>query len=364
MNERFDVAVIGAGPAGTAAAITTARLGARILLLERGRYPRHKVCGEFISPESSGLLHALLEESGEGALLDNAVRITWARVFADGKQLQARLQPAALSIARFDLDSALWRAAGNAGAECRQQITVESVQGKHIFVLKTSAGDLEARTVINAAGRWPGGQGAAAKAKAPEGAKWLGLKAHFLEGLGDAEASVDLYFFEGGYCGVQPVGSGQVNVCAMVRGDIATTLEQVFAANQKLWRRSRRWEQATPLVATSPLIFREPRPLNGEILNVGDAAGFVDPFVGDGISVALRSGSLAAEVLRKSESLQWAAGRYRAEYEKHFLPVFRNAARVRRVLSFPAAMRKMALRVLRAPGMAEFVVEKTRIRSR
>ena len=190
------------------------------------------------------------------------------------------------------------------------------------------------------------------------------MKAHFLEGLGDAEASVDLYFFEGGYCGVQPVGSGRVNVCAMVRADIATTREQVFARDQDLWKRSRGWEQATPLVATSPLIFREPRPLNGEILNVGDAAGFVDPFVGDGISMALRNGSLAAEILRKSESRQLAAGRYRAEYERQFLPVFRNAARMRRVLSFPAVMRKMALRALRAPGVAEFVVEKTRIRGR
>src|ERR1041385_2073289 len=60
MSDRYDLAVIGGGPAGTAAAITAARRGKRVALLERGRYPRHKVCGEFVSAESLELLEALL----------------------------------------------------------------------------------------------------------------------------------------------------------------------------------------------------------------------------------------------------------------------------------------------------------------
>ncbi len=96
------------------------------------------------------------------------------------------------------------------------------------------------------------------------GEKWIGLKAHFAEPPSDP--SVDLYFFEGGYCGVQPVDSdgqvrpGRVNACAMVRADVASTLPEVFARHPALRERSRNWTPLSDPVSTSPLIFREPQP--------------------------------------------------------------------------------------------------------
>ena len=81
-------------------------------------------------------------------------------------------------------------------------------------------------------------------------------------------------------------------------------------------------------VSTSPLVFREPHPERDEILMTGDAAGFVDPFVGDGISLALRSGTLAGECLipffAGRIALRQAACDYRSEYEQRLSPVFRT----------------------------------------
>ena len=108
-----DLIIIGGGPAGTSAAISAARLGASVLLLERGRLPRHKVCGEFVSAESLSLLADLLD-SQHSAWLRDAIRISRARVFVDGRMLQAKVDPAAASIARVDLDIALWHSAENA----------------------------------------------------------------------------------------------------------------------------------------------------------------------------------------------------------------------------------------------------------
>src|SRR5690242_1322304 len=101
----YDLIVAGAGPAGSSAAITAALAGARVLLLERGRFPRQKVCGEFVSAESLNLLASLLQPPHR-AILDNAIPIPRARIFLDGRTLQTPVDPPASSIARLELDVA------------------------------------------------------------------------------------------------------------------------------------------------------------------------------------------------------------------------------------------------------------------
>jgi flavin-dependent dehydrogenase len=185
-------------------------------------------------------------------------------------------------------------------------------------------------------------------------------------------ASVDLYFFDGGYCGVQPVDlgdgaerSGRVNACAMVRADVATTLPEVFACHPQLQERSRDWKPLTDTVTTSPLVFREPQPERDGILMVGDAAAFVDPFVGDGISLALRSGRMAGNSLMpffaRITSLPDAARNYRATYEERLVPVFRTSSKIRRMLRLPQAVRIPILRFLeKSPAITRYMVRKTR----
>ena len=270
------------------------------------------------------------------ALIQDAVRIPRARVFLDGRTLQASVDPPAASIARFELDVALWQSARSAGVDARQQVTVQSVAGHGPFRIATSDGEFESRALVNASGRWsnlnlpPGENGVPRE-------KWLGVKAHFAEP--PSEPSVDLYFFEGGYCGVQPVAvagesGGRVNASAMVRADVASTLPEVFARHPALRERSRNWSLLSDPVSTSPLIFRQPEPERDGMLMVGDAAGFVDPFVGDGISLALRGGALAAHCLESffsgEASLLEAARRYGRPTSnrccRYFAPRPRSAA--------------------------------------
>ena len=297
----YDLTIVGGGPAGTSAAISAARSGASVLLLERGRLPRHKVCGEFVSAESLALLENLLDSRHAG-LLQDAIRISRARIFLDGRTLRTRVDPPAASIARVDLDAALWESAQSFGVDARQQVTVQSVAGAGPFRVVTSGGEFEARALVNASGRWSNLNRPPAENGMPQ-EKWLGVKGHFAEPI--SEPSVDLYFFNGGYCGVQPVtvvddppGRSRVNASAMVRADVASTLPQVFEKHPALRERSRKWTALSDPVSTSPLIFRAPEPQRDGMLMVGDSAGFVDPFVGDGISLALRSGALAARCLQ------------------------------------------------------------------
>jgi menaquinone-9 beta-reductase len=364
----YDLIVIGGGPAGSSAAIICARAGARVLLLERGRFPRHKVCGEFVSAESLDLLANLLSPQ-YFSLLAEAVRIPGARMFLDGRMLQTPVDPPAASISRLDLDAALWDSAEFSGVESRQQTAVQAIAGGGPFVVKTSVGEFESRTLINASGRWSN-LNPAPPDTTNSSVKWLGLKGHFAES--SPPASVDLYFFEGGYCGVQPVDikdsashSARVNACAMVRADIASTLHEVFRCHPELQERSRQWKPLSDPVSTSPLIFRKPQLENDGVLLAGDAAAFVDPFIGDGISLALRSGTFVGQCLipffAGKISLAEAAQDYREIYARQLAPVFHTSSKIRRVLSWPKTVRMPVLRLLeKTPAITRYLVSKTR----
>jgi flavin-dependent dehydrogenase len=222
---KFDVAVIGGGPAGSSAAIAMARSGVKAVLLESGEFPRHKVCGEFVSAESLDALRDLLRGvPGADGMLRSAPVIDTVRLFRHDSAIRARLSPPALSIARYQLDTLLWKAVRQAGVEARSNCEVRALEGAGPFYLDTSLGAVEAAAVIVASGRW---SRFTPRTPLPDGGKWIGLKAHFREQR--PPRSTDLYFFEHGYCGVQPVADAMVNACAMVRSDRATSLEEVFA---------------------------------------------------------------------------------------------------------------------------------------
>jgi flavin-dependent dehydrogenase len=242
------------------------------------------------------------------------------------------------------------------------------VTGSGPFTLRTPAEELHVRAVINASGRWSNLKSAGPDPLPDRREQWLGLKAHFSEP--SPHPSVDLYFFEGGYCGVQPVelaGSreGRVNACAMVRSDVARSLPEVFALHPELSGRARKWQPLMEPVSTSPLIFREPEPVENGVLMVGDAAAFVDPFIGDGISLALRSGALAGECLvpffKSGISLAEAATQYQRAYRNRLLPVFRNSSQLRRLLRLPRPLRKSVGHLLEtAPALSRLLVRITR----
>ena len=360
MADLLDLVVVGGGPGGTAAAITAAGCGARVLLLERGRFPRHKVCGEFISAEGV----ALLEQLGLMSVVRAAPKISAARLFAGTAVAEAPVSPPAASISRYELDDALWRLAIESGADCRQSIEVRAVHGTGPFTLETAAGTMTTRAVVNASGRWSNLR--RRHSRPPQRASWVGWKAHFCEADHPAP-SVDLYFFAGGYCGVQPLGNGGVNVCAMARATVARSLAEVLSLHPTLSHRSRNWEPVFDPITTAPLLFGHPQPVENGVLLVGDAAGFIDPFLGDGITLALRGGIIAALALKEfwpgRTSLTDAVNRYSQEYDRELRPLFRNASWLRRLTSIPQALHTPVMAIVGSPRLTRFFIRKTRLRA-
>jgi len=364
MTKTYDLMVIGGGPAGTSAAITAARAGWQVLLLERGRFPRHKVCGEFVSAESLELLRWLLGAE-RNDLLNSSLSLSETRVLLDGRCVRIPVDPPSVSIARYDLDLALWNAARQEGVTTLHETTVQTVECEQAFSVVTSRGAFRGRALINASGRW---SNLSRESPTTAGSRWLGVKAHC---SGEMESGVDLYFFDGGYCGVQPVpaadGSTLLNVCALFRQGVASGLQDVFACHPLLKARSASWTTAFPALSTFPVMFREPVPVSRRVCNAGDAAGFVDPFVGDGISLALRGGHLAAQNLSSflagRSSLEEALQSYADSYRRALRPVYRVSSWLRYGLGAPRLLRAAVLAGCEAsPRLARLLVEATRPR--
>jgi flavin-dependent dehydrogenase len=281
------------------------------------------------------------------------------RLFWGDGVIEAPVRPAALSITRYDLDARLWKAAQQAGIETRANCDVLAREGNGPFELKTSCGNIAAKALIVAAGRW---SQFTLNRTLPPGPKWIGVKGHFREP--NVGRSTDLYFFENGYCGVQAVAKDIVNACAMVRSDTATTLPEVFRLHAGLAERAATWTPLTRAVSTAPLVYRTPTPVHGNTVFAGDSAAFIDPFVGDGISIAFRSGQLAAQCIGRFLSgeltLSDSTARYEREYSRQFAPLLSAASRVRSLMSLPLAGKVVAFKMLRFPGLIPFVIRKTR----
>jgi flavin-dependent dehydrogenase len=312
-SDILDLAIIGGGPAGTAAALEGSRLGLQAAIWERDRFPRDKVCGEFISSEALPLLQS--EIPGTVA---RGAEIRCAEFVSDnGLSRTFRLPCPALGLSRRVLDEALWKACEAAGIEVHEGESVRSVRKpgsgdrqSPTWEIETAAGNIrKAKALIVACGRWWTVEGLSSPARLPKSqtqGEWVGVKAHFA-GI-PARGNVEMYFFRGGYCGLAPVEDGACNVCCLVHrervrecramgmDDFAAWLVQVshLAALEKRLRGAR---QVSPVVTTAPVHLSRRQAAQSGALMVGDAAGFLDPFTGEGISMGLHSGRLAARAV-------------------------------------------------------------------
>jgi flavin-dependent dehydrogenase len=345
VNGKFDLVVIGAGPAGCAAAICAADRGLRVLLLEAGRYPRHKVCGEFVSAEAAQVLRHVCQGSAE--LLDHAPRITHSRLNASGTCVSMRLAQPGYSIPRIKLDECLWQAALAHGVECHTETANSVTRNADGFLVAGSTATFAARAAINASGRW-----SRISDSVPKGDPWVGLKAHF---SGETDDAVELYFMDCGYLGVQAVAPGLLNACALVKQGTVTDLADVFRRDSILSERAKRWTRVSEPYATYPVYLGLRSPVRDGVLQAGDAAGFVDPFVGDGISLALCSGVLAGRTV-----LDRSPDEYATLYSQAFNSVFRTARRIRSVLAASNFARPLLLQGVRVPALADRLFRSTR----
>lgn len=265
-----EIDVIGGGPAGAMAAIAALHAGARVRLLEKSTFPRHKVCGEFLSP---AVLTMLERAECAGAFLALRPAVLRSMVLHFGSRVVRHPLPEeAYGLSRSALDQLLLDTAVARGADVIRESQTH----------KTSR-----RPVVLAHGRAVVDRG---------GQRLFGFKAHF---QGPIDDDVSLFFFDGCYVGVSAVEGGAVNVCGLAPERLLQECcfrpEHLLSRCDALQTRMTGFQQSFDWLITGPLVtgWAPIDTSESRVYPAGDALGFIDPFTGSGILNAISSGRSA-----------------------------------------------------------------------
>ena len=305
--ELVDVAIVGGGPAGSTSAAFCAAAGLRTLLLEREKFPREKVCGDCLNPACWPVLRRLeIFERIRGLPHGKLDRVEFIAI--GGEKVIVDLPSGGereIAIKRSLFDNLLMTRARELGAFVHQESTVTTLAGttmpylnhaydrrpnKH-WKLETEKGEsFSARLLVAADGRNSTVARLCNLLPRPERER-IALQAHvpLPENFGDR---VVLQFLRYGYSGQAPVDSTQLNLCLVSKASQMPALRR-WAEKEFTLSQNQPWRTITPLTrAAIP-------PAHENLLLIGDAARVVEPFTGEGIYYALRSGELAANAIVK-----------------------------------------------------------------
>jgi menaquinone-9 beta-reductase len=258
------VSIIGGGPAGASAAVAALTAGADVDIFEKSVFPRHKVCGEFLSPEILSLVPDLP--------VSHAIR--HIRLFFEKHTKYWNLAEPARGLSRYALDQFLLDRAIAAGAKLHREASIErSIEPRRVSVI--------------AHGR---------KSSAVPGKRHFGFKAHFDGPIDDA---LDLFFFSSCYVGINCVENGRTNVCGLAPENLLRThnfeIESLMELSPALRDRLNPLRRSWDWLITGPLVYRNAWTEESRegVYLAGDALGFVDPFTGSGMLSAIATGQIA-----------------------------------------------------------------------
>jgi flavin-dependent dehydrogenase len=372
----WDVAVIGGGVAGSAAAALLARHGLRVVLFDKGRFPRQKVCGEFLSPEGAEVLRRVgvwpqIRSHDPPAI--HSLALT-----AGGGEVRRKLPVPGWGVSRWLLDDALWRHAQGVGATTYDRATVTHVEGNlqrgFSLTVRQAGGpstSVQSRVILCATGR----QGQPwVQYRAPNVGvtrRFVGIKAHF-RGV-PPNGHVELHTIRHGYCGLAEVNGDVSNLCCWVElrafrhagGTPDRFLASALCQNMRLRTRLHMAEPLSlPWVTTSYADRHAATPTAAGIWNLGDAAAMVAPLTGDGMGMALRTAELAATMTSMcfQRGLTWeqASRAYGRQWRREFCPRLRWGRHLEGILLRPSTAYLACLALHLMPPLTAMLYRRTR----
>jgi 2-polyprenyl-6-methoxyphenol hydroxylase-like FAD-dependent oxidoreductase len=367
-----EVVVVGAGPAGSTVALLLARAGVRVRILERTPFPRRKVCGEYLN---AGAVLALARLGLLDTVRAAGSPLHGVRLVAPGAAPVALPFPApALACAREQLDALLLDAACAAGAQVERARVDELLrEGERCVGVRArdergETVERHARIVVGADGTGSLVARRLGLARAPRrGARWA-VGGHFT-GLGALEGRIEMYVGGGAYFALNPLDAMTTNVMVVVpRARLAQWSADldggVGAAAATLAHGARSFAGTTRVgarVSVGPLAHEVRGRCAPGALLVGDAAGFLDPFTGQGVALALLDAEHAAEAilaaLRAPTSESTAFAAYARERERDRAWRRRLCRLVALLVDVPPLARRASTRLARMPELGATLLE-------
>ena len=294
----FDVIIVGGGLAGLTSAIHLSTRKKRVLLIEKNEYPKHKVCGEYISNEVLPYLNSLgINPINEGAKQITKVHISTTK----SNLIKGELPLGGFGMSRYFLDNLLVKKAHLNGVQILKD-TVDSIHfKKDSFTITTkSSGVFQSKITIGAFGKRSSLDQKMKRKFIQKKSPYLAVKIH-VKGV-FPENLVALHNFKGGYCGVSKVEDNAINVCYITEyrsfkkhKNITDFQEQVVFKNKHL---RKIFKESSPVfekpLTISQVSFQTKNPVEDHIIMCGDTAGMIHPLCGNGMGMAISSAKLAS----------------------------------------------------------------------
>ena len=377
MTIRYDVAIAGAGPAGSAAAIYLATSGFKVLLLEQKNFPRPKLCGEFISPECQ----THFEKLGAAAVMEQSApaKITRTSFYArKGRHVDVPSSffgGVALGLSRATMDHNLLERAREVGVEVvegasvseliRDSSQVVGVKYKHHDRLT----EAEARITIDATGRSRALCRKVVEHKSDVGrSKLIAFKAHFRK-VSITPETCEIYVYRGGYGGLSSIERDLANLCFIVpakdvqrcHSDPDKVLSEIVMKNRRASTTLTSAVRYSEWLSASWQSFGKfnPTPVNG-LLAIGDSAAFIDPFTGSGMLMALDSAETVARTIVRYQDKLYSETALRELSESYVVEYFRKFSSRLRLCSF---LRRAAFNPILAESVIALCNTSTRLKS-
>ncbi|MGK0307977.1 MAG: flavin-dependent dehydrogenase, partial [Urechidicola sp.] len=302
-SSQIDVLIVGGGLAGLSSAIHLSKQNLSVLVIEKNSYPKHKVCGEYISNEVLPYLKFLdIDVFKLGAKKIDKFQLSTTK----GQLISADLPLGGFGISRFCLDEALANKALENGVEIRQDV-VEDIQfSNDEFSVVTKNNEIfKAAIVIGAYGKRANLDVKLDRKFIKTKSPYLAVKTHV---KGDfPEDVVALHNFEGGYCGVSKVEDDSINLCYITNFESFKKFKDIGEFQEKVVFRNSHlktiFNNTVPVfeqpLTISQISFEDKKPVENHILMCGDTAALIHPLCGNGMSMAIRSAQIASVLIIK-----------------------------------------------------------------
>ncbi|HQZ95175.1 MAG TPA: NAD(P)/FAD-dependent oxidoreductase [Pyrinomonadaceae bacterium] len=350
----YDAAIVGAGPAGSSLAIRLAMAGMSVLLVEQKRFPREKLCGEFISPEC--LIHfaelGVMPDIAAAGGSDLAETLFFAR---NGKGVSVKSEwfgstdSMALGLSRAEMDERLIEHARASGVEVLEETNViglllanRRVSGIRIRGRDADEAEIYAALTVDATGRSRSLVRRLDRSiQEKRAAKFVAFKTH-LSHANLKPGACEIYAYRGGYGGCNRVENDLYNLCFIASAedtkrmdsDPERVMREIVFTNERAAEAMSAVQVVKPWLAVPIERFGrgELVPANG-LLTVGDSAAFIDPFTGSGMLLALESSKIASNAIIKYRD---DFAQIAADYRKHYALAFGRRLRICSILRYAA----------------------------
>ena len=301
--ENNEVLIIGGGLAGLTAAIHLSKNGFQVTVIEKNEFPKHKVCGEYISNEVLPYLNWLDLKIAD-LQPTNISKVEFSTV--SGKKIKSILPLGGFGISRYALDQHLYTKAIANGCKIILDTVETIVFENEIFTVATSNKTIfKSEIVIGAFGKRSIIDQKLSRDFIQKKSPWLAVKAHY---SGDFPNDlVGLHNFKGGYCGVSKVENDAINICYLADYETFKQFKNVeeyqnniVSQNPHLKiifeKSNLRFEK--PLTI-SQISFEKKLAVENHILMIGDTAGLIHPLCGNGMAMAIHSAKIVSELVEK-----------------------------------------------------------------